>query len=69
MTDEERRQYQREYYHKNGERIREYTRNYRKENKAKIDKQPSRRAQFEAKYADYIMKQVEMAEERRGWDV
>ena len=69
MTDEERRQYQREYYHKNGERIREYTRNYRKENKAKIDRWPSRREQFETQYADYIMKQVEMAEERRGWDV
>lgn len=67
MTDEEKRQYRREYYSKNGERIREYTRNYRKENKAKIDKQPSRRAQFEAKYADFIMKQVELIEERRGW--
>ena len=67
MTDEERRKYQREYYHKNRERIREYNRNYRKENKAKIDRQPGTRRVYETKYADYIMKQVEAMEERRGW--
>jgi len=69
MTDEEKRQYHREYYHKNRERICEYNRNYRKENKAKIDRRPGQRRKFEAQYADHIMKQVEAIEERRGWDV
>ena len=58
MTNEEKRQ------HKNA-----YNRQYRRENKSKVDRWSSRRKLFETTYADFIMKQVEMTEERRGWDV
>lgn len=57
MTDEERLEKRREYY-----------REYYKNNKAKIDKRPGRRKLFENTYADFIMHQVELAEERRAWE-
>lgn len=72
MTDEERRAKRREYYAANRERFREYERNYRKENKARIRCRPSHSSEKGAEdFADRIMKSAEWFEDfnqrRREW--